>query len=256
MKKKIVIANWKMNHDFYETTSFLRNLLKIFLEKKINNNNNKKKVIIAPSFPFLHISNQILQGTSLSLASQNICQMENGSYTGEVSASMLKSIGIHKVILGHSERRKYFYETNDILLKKIKIALKYGFRIIFCIGETALEREKNEQFLIVKKQLEETVFHCSSLEEISHFIIAYEPIWAIGTGKTATSKEAQTMHRYIRSLFLDKYGEKISKKMSILYGGSINDLNARNLFSQEDIDGGLVGNSSLEIEKFLKIIQS
>lgn len=253
MKKKIVIANWKMNHDFYETTSFLRNLLKIFLEKKIN---NKKKVIIAPSFPFLHISNQILQGSSLSLAAQNICQMENGSYTGEVSAAMLKSIGIHKVILGHSERRKYFSETNDILLKKIKIALKYGFHIIFCIGETALEREKKEQFLIVKKQLEETVFHCSSLEEISYFIIAYEPIWAIGTGKTATSEEAQTMHRYIRSLFIDKYGEKVSKKMSILYGGSINDFNARNLFSQEDIDGGLVGNSSLEIEKFLKIIQS
>ncbi|WP_185881833.1 triose-phosphate isomerase [Blattabacterium cuenoti] len=252
MKKKIVIANWKMNHDFYETTFFLRNLLKIFFEKKIN---DKKKIIIAPSFPFLHISNQILQGSSLNLAAQNICQMENGSYTGEVSASMLKSIGIHKVILGHSERRKYFYETNDILLKKIKIALKYGFHIIFCIGETALEREKNEQFLIVKKQLEETVFHCS-LEEISNLIIAYEPIWAIGTGKTASPKEAQTMHRYIRSLFIDKYGEPVSKKMSILYGGSINDLNARNLFSQEDIDGGLVGNSSLEIEKFLKIIQS
>ncbi|WP_185851504.1 triose-phosphate isomerase [Blattabacterium cuenoti] len=252
MKKKIVIANWKMNHDFYETTSFLRDLLKIFFDKKIN---YKKKVIIAPSFPFLQISNQILQGTSLNVAAQNVHQMENGPYTGEVSASMLRSIGIKQVILGHSERKKYFSETNDILLKKIHISLKYGLNIIFCVGETFFERKRKEQFIVVKNQLEETVFQCTS-EKISNFIIAYEPIWAIGTGETATPEQVQKMHKYIRTLFLDKYGEKISKKIHILYGGSINDTNARNIFSKEDIDGGLVGNSSLQIEKFLKILLS
>lgn len=252
MRKKIVIANWKMNHDFHETTNFLRNLLKIFLEKKINHN---KEIIIAPSFPFLHISNQILQGTTLKVAAQNIHQMDKGSYTGEVSASMLKSIGISKVILGHSERREFFIEKNDILLKKIRIALKYGFHIIFCVGETAFERNQNQQFNIVKNQLKETVFHCSS-DEIRFFYIAYEPVWAIGTGKVATYEQAQTMHEFIRSLFLERYGESVSNKISILYGGSVNNLNAKALLLQKDIDGGLVGNSSLKLEKFLEIIQS
>ncbi|WP_185855991.1 triose-phosphate isomerase [Blattabacterium cuenoti] len=252
MKKKIVIANWKMNHDFYETTSFLRNLLKIILERKIN---HKKKVIIAPSFPFLQISNQILQGTCLSISAQNVHQIENGSYTGEVSVSMLRSIGVQQVILGHSERKKYFFETNEILLKKIHISLKYGFSIIFCIGETFFEREKKKHFSVIKNQLEKTIFQFPS-EKMNFFIIAYEPIWAIGTGKTATPEQAQKMHQYIRSLFMEKYGKKISKRISILYGGSISETNARNLFSQEDIDGGLVGNSSLRIEKFVKILLS
>ncbi|WP_185869540.1 triose-phosphate isomerase [Blattabacterium cuenoti] len=252
MRKKIIIANWKMNYDFYETTSFLRNFLRIFFEKKINNN---KKIIIAPSFPFLHVSNQILQGTTFSIASQNIYQMDKGAYTGEVSAIMLKSIGIQKVILGHSERRELFLENNDILMKKIKIALKHGFYIIFCVGEKAIERDRNEQFTIVKQQLFETVFHCS-LNEINSFCIAYEPVWSIGTGITATSEEVQIMHKFIRNLFSDKYGKQVSNKLSILYGGSINDTNAKDFFSQKDIDGGLIGKNSLEIEKFLKIIQS
>ncbi|WP_185868959.1 triose-phosphate isomerase [Blattabacterium cuenoti] len=252
MKKKIIIANWKMNHDFHKTTSFLRNFLKIVLEKKINHN---KEIIIAPSFPFLHISNQILQGTNLKIAAQNIHQMKNGSYTGEVSASMLKSIGISQVILGHSERRKFFLENNDILLKKIKIALKYGLHIILCVGETGFERNQNQQFNVIKNQLVETVFNCSA-DDIIFFHIAYEPVWAIGTGKNATYKQAQTMHEYIRSLFLNKYGKNISNEISILYGGSISNLNARNFFLQKDIDGGLVGNCSLELDKFLEIIQS
>ncbi|WP_185859232.1 triose-phosphate isomerase [Blattabacterium cuenoti] len=252
MRKKIIIANWKMNHDFHETSFFLRNFLKIIFEKKINHN---KEIIIAPSFPFLHISNQISQGTTLKIAAQNIHQMEKGSYTGEVSASMLKSIGITKVILGHSERRELYFENNDILFEKIKIALKYGLNIIFCVGETAIERDQNQQFNIVKNQLKETVFHCSR-DEIRFFYIAYEPVWAIGTGKNATYEQAQTMHEFIRSLFLEKYGERVSDKIPILYGGSINNLNARDLFLQKDIDGGLVGNYSLKIDNFLEIIQS
>ncbi|WP_185858456.1 triose-phosphate isomerase [Blattabacterium cuenoti] len=252
MRKKIVIANWKMNHDFYETTSFLRNLLQIIYEKKIN---HSKKIIIAPSFPFLHISNQILQGTILDISAQNIHYMDKGAYTGEVSASMLKSIGIKNVILGHSERREFFFEKNDLLLKKIKIALKYGLNIIFCVGETNVERNNNQQFHVVKKQLSETVFQCS-IDKVRSFHIAYEPVWSIGTGKTASLEQAQTMHEFIRSLFSDKYGVNFSKIISILYGGSINDINAKNLFSQKDIDGGIVGNSSLKLEQFLKIVQS
>jgi triosephosphate isomerase len=252
MRKKVVIANWKMNYDFHETASFIRNLLKIIFERKINHN---KEIILAPSFPFLHISNQISQGTILHIAAQNIHQKNKGSYTGEVSASMLKSIGVQKVILGHSERRELFFEDNNVLLEKIKIALKYGLNIIFCVGESLNERLNNQQFKIVQHQLKETVFHCTS-DDIKSFYIAYEPIWAIGTGKTATFEQAQTMHKFIRSLFLEKYGESISNDISILYGGSINDFNAKNLFSQKDIDGGLVGNSSLQIEKLLKIIQS
>lgn len=252
MREKILIANWKMNYDFYETTSFIRNLLKVLFDKKINHN---KKIIIAPSFPFLHISNQISQGTTLSIASQNIHQKNKGAYTGEVSAEMLKSIGIKKVLLGHSERKIYFFENNCILLKKIKIALKYNFHIIFCVGETITDRKKNIHFSVVKDQLKDTVFHCS-LDEINYFSIAYEPIWAIGTGLTASSKEAQDMHKFIRLLFLERYGKKVSDKISILYGGSVNDINAKEIFSQEDIDGGLIGNSSLDMNKFLKIIQS
>ncbi|WP_185852079.1 triose-phosphate isomerase [Blattabacterium cuenoti] len=252
MRKKTVIANWKMNYDFHETTSFIRNFLKFVFERKINHN---KEIIIAPSFPFLHISNQILQGTTLNIAAQNIYQKDEGAYTGEVSAPMLKSIGVQKVILGHSERREFFFEKNNVLLEKIKIALKYSFNIIFCVGESSIERSNNQQFEVVKNQLKETVFHCSS-DEIKFFHIAYEPVWAIGTGTTATFEQVQTMHEFIRSLFFKKYGENISNKISILYGGSINDFNAKNFFSQKDIDGGLVGKSSLELEKFLKIVES
>ncbi|WP_185857885.1 triose-phosphate isomerase [Blattabacterium cuenoti] len=253
MRKKVVIANWKMNYDFHETTSFIRNFLKIVFERKINHDN--KEIILSPSFPFLHISNQILQGTTLNIAAQNIHQSDKGSYTGEVSAFMLKSLGIRKVILGHSERRKFFFEKNDLLSKKIKMALKYSLDIIFCVGESSLERSKNKQFEVIKSQLKETVFHCSS-DEMKYFYIAYEPIWAIGTGKTATIEQAQTMHEFIRSLFFNKYGQSISDEISILYGGSINELNAKDLFNQKDIDGGLIGRSSLEMEKFLKIVQS
>ncbi|AFJ90950.1 triose-phosphate isomerase [Blattabacterium sp. (Blaberus giganteus)] len=252
MRKKVFIANWKMNYDFHETTFFIRNLLKIVFERKINHN---KEIILAPSFPFLHISNQILQGTNLNIAAQNIHHKDKGSYTGEVSAYMLKSIGVKNVILGHSERREFFFEENNVLSEKIKIALKYDLNIIFCVGESFYERSNDQQFHIVKHQLKETVFQCSS-DKIKSFYIAYEPIWAIGTGKTATFEQAQTMHKFIRNLFLEKYGESISNKISILYGGSLNDINAKDFFYQKDIDGGLIGNSSLKLEKFLKIVQS
>ncbi|WP_185868447.1 triose-phosphate isomerase [Blattabacterium cuenoti] len=251
MKKNIVLANWKMNFDFHETTSFIRNLLKFFYDQNIN---HKKKIILAPSFPFLHISNQIVQGTKLKIAAQNVHHMEKGTYTGEVSALMLSSIGIYNVIIGHSERRTLCFETGNILLNKIKISIKYGFNIFLCIGETDEERKKNEHFNVIRQQLEDTVFHFS-VEKIRFFYIAYEPIWAIGTGKIATIEQIQNMHCFIRSLFLNKYGESISNKLYILYGGSINHVNAKEIFLQKDVDGGIIGNCSLEFSKFLKIIQ-
>ncbi|WP_185872699.1 triose-phosphate isomerase [Blattabacterium cuenoti] len=253
MKNKIIIANWKMNYNFYETTNFLRNLLKFFNhDKKIHNN---KKIIIAPSYPFLHISNQIVQGTNIHIASQNMFHIEKGSYTGEISAIMLKSIGIQNVILGHSERRIYFNETNKTLLQKIHISLKNRLKIIFCIGETLNEKNNNQQFISIQKQLEETIFLCS-IKEIENLIIAYEPIWAIGTGQFPIPNEVQKMHNHIRLLFQNKYGKFVSDKIHILYGGSINEFNCKDFFQQKDVDGGLVGNSSLEIDKFLSIIKA
>ncbi|WP_185855454.1 triose-phosphate isomerase [Blattabacterium cuenoti] len=252
MKEKIIIANWKMNYDFNDTISFIRNLLKINLDKKIN---HKKKIIIAPSFPFLHISNKIVKGSNINIAAQNFHHMDKGAYTGEVSAHMLESIGINKIILGHSERRIIFSETEEILLSKIKIALKHKFYIIFCVGETYDERSNNKHFIVIKKQLSKTIFKFTT-NEIKFLCIAYEPVWAIGTGITATPKEVQSMHYFIRFLFLEKYGKHVSDKLQILYGGSINDINAKNFFSQEDVDGGLIGNSSLEFSKFLNILLS
>ncbi|WP_317167192.1 triose-phosphate isomerase [Blattabacterium cuenoti] len=252
IKKKIVIANWKMNHGFYETTSFIRNFMKKIFEEKIN---HKKKIIIAPSFPFLHIASQIVRGTNLQIAAQNISFEEKGAYTGEVSAYMLKSIGINYVLIGHSERRKYFLESKEILLKKIKIATKHKINVIFCLGETGEERNKNQHFSIIKKELYNTIFHCSS-NEIDLIHIAYEPIWAIGTNKTATTEECQEIHQFIRNLLMKKYGKCVSNNIFILYGGSINTENAGKIFSQLDVDGGLIGSYSLELENFLKIIRS
>ncbi|WP_317167291.1 triose-phosphate isomerase [Blattabacterium cuenoti] len=252
MKKKIIVANWKMNYDLHETTSFLRNFLKYINEKKIFHN---KEVIIAPSFPFLHISNQISQGTSLKIAAQNIYFKEKGSYTGEISAYMLKSIGINIVIIGHSERRNIFFEDENSLLKKLKIALKHKIKVIFCIGETYEDRNKNNQYSIIEKQLNNTIFNCST-DEIKLIHIAYEPIWAIGTGSTATINQIKKMHKFIRNIFNKKYGNFISNKISILYGGSINHLNAKDIIYSDNVDGGLIGKSSLKIEQFLKIVQS
>ncbi|WP_317167110.1 triose-phosphate isomerase [Blattabacterium cuenoti] len=251
MKKKIIVANWKMNYDLHETTFFLRNFLKYIKEKKICHN---KEIIIAPSFPFLHISNQISQGTLLKIAAQNIFFKDKGSFTGEISASMLKSIGIDIVIIGHSERRKFFLEDENSLLKKLKIAIKHKIKVIFCIGETYEDRNKNNQYSIIEKQLNNTIFHCSP-NEIKLIYIAYEPIWAIGTGVTATIDQITKMHYFIRNIFYEKYGNTISSKISILYGGSINHLNAKNIIYSNNVDGGLIGNSSLNLEQFVKIVQ-
>ncbi|WP_185877308.1 triose-phosphate isomerase [Blattabacterium cuenoti] len=252
MKKKIIVANWKMNYDLHKTTTFLRNFIKFVFDRKIIHN---KEIIIAPSFPFLHISNQISQGTSLKIAAQNIYSMDKGSYTGEVSALMIKSIGINRVIIGHSERKKFFLEKDDFLLEKVKTAIKNRIKVIFCVGETIDDRNKNNHFISIESQLKKTIFNCS-LDEIRFLYIAYEPVWSIGTGLTASDDQIQKMHSFIRYKFSCKYNKYISEQLPILYGGSINDLNSKKIFSNKDVDGGLIGKCSLDIEKFIKIIQS
>lgn len=249
MRNKIIIGNWKMNNSLNECLFFIKKLLKLE-----NLKNTKIKIGIAPSYPFLSILKNICKDNILIVA-QNIHHKEYGAYTGEVSAKMIKSINIDMVILGHSERKKYFYENDDILLKKLFQALKYDIKIIFCIGETLLERNENNHFNVIKNQLKKTIFNLSS-KEIKSIIIAYEPIWAIGTGNVPKYNQIQEMHHYIRSIFIEKYGTIIAANISIIYGGSLNSSNIKEILFEKDVDGGLIGNSSLKIEDFIKIINN
>lgn len=214
------------------------------------------KVILCTPFPYLlPIKNLIGQDTRISVAAQNCSEHESGAYTGEVSAAMLKSLGIGYVILGHSERRQYFGEDGKLLAKKVDIALKHGLSPIFCCGEPLEVRESNGHEALVKKQIEESLFHldAASLQKV---IVAYEPVWAIGTGKTATSQQAQDMHAVIRKHLASKYGEAVANEITIQYGGSVNAANAKELFSQPDVDGGLVGGASLKSREFAEIIKA
>jgi triosephosphate isomerase len=187
------------------------------------------------------------------VAAQNCYNKKSGAYTGEVSAEMLKSIGVDYVILGHSERREYFNESNKMLAEKVDFCLEYKLKPIFCCGEALEIREANTQNSFVEKQLIESLFHLSA-EQLTGFVIAYEPIWAIGTGKTATSAQAQEIHAYIRSVFAAKYGDEVANSISILYGGSVKGANAKDIFGQPDVDGGLVGGASLIAQEFFAII--
>jgi len=252
MRKKIVAGNWKMNtivRDGVALASSLNNAL-----KKVELREDTL-VIIAP--PFTHISfiSQVVDDLKIQLASQNCSTEEKGAFTGEISAEMIKMIGCKYVIIGHSERREYFNEDSPMLLKKVKQALVNNLTPIFCCGEILKERENNNHFNIVKEQVSEALFSLSK-EDFSKIVIAYEPVWAIGTGVTASNEQAQEMHAYIRKLVSDKFGPEIADNLSILYGGSVKPSNAVELFSQKDVDGGLVGGASLDAESFTEIIKS
>jgi triosephosphate isomerase len=251
-KKLIIIGNLKMNLSLKEIIFYIINIIKKI--KYIN----KSKIDITLSVPyiFLHISHCLTLGSNLHIASQNMFYEDFGEYTGEISAKMLKSIGINRIILGHSERRKYFFETNKILKKKILQALKYNFKIFFCVGEKIEDRKNKKHYDIIYKQIKETIFSICSYKQLKSIIIAYEPLWAIGTGKTASIKQIKKMHTYIKNIFVKKYGKSIFSKIKILYGGSINIKNNNIIFSQKNVDGGLIGKSSLTEENFFKIIQS
>jgi triosephosphate isomerase len=251
MRKTIVAGNWKMNMDLEEGLSLARSLDQYFR----NTPSGKTEVIICT--PFIHLTgvSDIIKGGSIKLGAQNCASEVSGAFTGEVSASMIKSTGAEYVIIGHSERRSYYHEDNDMLSKKTGIALDTGLNVIFCCGEVKDEREAGVHFNIVKCQLEEGLFSLDA-EKMEKIIIAYEPVWAIGTGLTATPDQAQEMHKHIRNLVRDKYGDSVSDNMTILYGGSCKPSNAAEIFSNPDVDGGLIGGASLKKDDFVAIVEA
>ena len=251
MRKQIAAANWKMNLTYQQAEKLLDEIL----SAKIKLTENQLTIFAVP-FPYLILANSAVSGSeNYFIAAQNCNDKLNGAYTGEVSITMLESIGIKYCIIGHSERREYFGESNKMLADKLNLSLQYEITPIFCCGESLPVREKEGQNDFVQQQLEESLFHLSD-EEIKKVIIAYEPIWAIGTGKTATTAQAQEMHQYLRSVLAKKYGSKTANEISILYGGSVKANNAAELFACPDVDGGLVGGASLVGNEFIKIIQA
>ena len=250
MRKKIVAGNWKMNLNLQEGVALAKELNEALAADKPNCG-----VIICT--PFIHLASvaQVINQDVIGLGAENCADKEKGAFTGEVSAEMVKSTGAQYVILGHSERREYYKETPEILKEKVLLALKNGLKVIFCIGETLEEREANKQYEVVKAELEGSVFNLSE-EDFRKIVIAYEPIWAIGTGKTATADQAEEIHAYIRSIIADKYGKDVAEDTSILYGGSCKASNAPELFAKPDIDGGLIGGASLKCADFKGIIDA
>ena len=248
MRKNIVAGNWKMNNDLSETQHLLT-----ALKKETNTANTQ--VIVAPTHVNLHPAVQSLQGSDITVAAQNMHQSINGAYTGEVSAAMLQGIGVHTVILGHSERRAYFHESDTLLAQKVDTALANNMQVIFCFGEELADRQNNNQEKIVESQLRNALFHLSE-EQWSQIVLAYEPVWAIGTGETASPEQAQDMHAFIRNVVSDKYNPTVAKNVSILYGGSVKPANAKEIFSKPDVDGGLIGGASLKAKDFFEIVNA
>jgi triosephosphate isomerase len=249
MRKNIVAGNWKMNKTFSEGVKLIQQIL--------NQAESIKDVelIIAPPFILSAEASKVLKESAVKLASQNCSNHHEGAYTGEISASMIKSVGAEYVILGHSERRKYFMETNEIINKKMKLALENRLKPIVCCGEVLKEREQEEHFKVVNNQIKE-MFDGINPASLKNIIIAYEPVWAIGTGKTATPEQAQEMHQFIREKIKNSYGSQIANDISILYGGSCKPSNAKELFANSDVDGGLIGGASLNASDFIDIAKS
>jgi len=250
MRKNIVAGNWKMNKTLEEG---------IALAKEINESlkDSELKCDVVIGAPFIHLASvaAVVDDKKIAVSAQNSADKESGAYTGEVSAAMIKSTGASYVILGHSERRAYYGETPEVLKTKVELALQNGLTPIFCIGEVLEERENNIFFAVVKSQIVESLFELSA-EDFSKIVLAYEPVWAIGTGKTATPAQAQEIHAFIRKTVAEKYGQEIANNTTILYGGSANPGNAKELFSNPDVDGGLIGGASLKAADFKAIIDS
>ena len=251
MRKKIVAGNWKCNTTVQEGIDLAKNVNELVIT------NGAKDVVVVLGAPFTHLYSvaEAVDANRVNVASQNCAAEPKGAYTGEVSVSMVKSTGAKYVILGHSERREYYHETSETLNKKLALVLDAGLTPIYCCGEALSVREAGKEKEFVQKQLEETIFLLPT-EKILSIVIAYEPIWAIGTGKTASTQQAQDMLAYIRGLIASKYNQEVAKEISILYGGSCSASNANELFSQPDIDGGLIGGASLKATDFLAIINA
>ncbi len=250
MRRNIVAGNWKMNKTLPEGIALAKEIA-----NAISGKNLKCDIIVG--VPFVHLASvsELLKGSIIQVSAENCADKASGAYTGEVSAAMVASTGATYCIIGHSERRTYYGETYEILKQKVALALENSLSPIFCIGETKDEREAGNQNAVVKAQLEGSVFNLTP-DEFKQIVIAYEPVWAIGTGLTATSEQAQEMHSFIRSLINEKYGNTIANDTTILYGGSCNPTNAKELFSKPDVDGGLIGGASLKADDFVAIIES
>tara|TARA_B110000003_G_scaffold63367_1_gene63839 strand:+ start:1084 stop:1833 length:750 start_codon:yes stop_codon:yes gene_type:complete len=248
MRKQIVAGNWKMNNDYVDSEQLVSKLREQYTE-------SETEVIIAPPFTSLLCSSNLLKGSRINVAAQNMHYAENGAYTGEISAGMLKSIGVDTVILGHSERRAYFNETDALLAKKINAALKNNMRIIFCFGEELSDRKSGNEEAIVEGQIKNALFHLPA-SAWTNIVLAYEPVWAIGTGETASPEQAQDMHAFIRKTIENKYSSALALDVSILYGGSVKPANAKEIFSKEDVDGGLIGGAALDVSQFTAIINA
>ncbi|MBT2557851.1 triose-phosphate isomerase [Hymenobacter sp. ISL-91] len=254
MRKNIVAGNWKMNTTLAEAQALISEIVHMVQDETTGA--PAVEVVVCPPFPFLLPVGKLLpQGGQFHLGAQNCHQKASGAFTGEVAAPMLQSVGCEYVLLGHSERRQYFREDDELLSQKLKAALAAGLKPIFCVGETLETREQGDTFKHLEKQLQDGLFHLSN-EEFDQVTVAYEPIWAIGTGKTATSAQAQEVHAFIREQIARAYDAKAALATSILYGGSCNAQNARELFSQPDVDGGLIGGAALKSRDFTDIIKS
>lgn len=248
MRKKMVAGNWKMNKTLPEG-------IKLVEEIKCSIHHSKCEVVVA--VPYIHLATiaPILEGSCIGLGAENCANHASGAFTGEISAEMIASTGTHYCIIGHSERRIYYHEDYETLREKVDLALANKLKPIFCIGEVKEEREANCQKEVVQTQLEKSLFHLPK-EAFSEITLAYEPVWAIGTGLTATPQQAQQMHSCIREFIKAKYGEETADRTTILYGGSCNEKNAKELFEQKDVDGGLIGGASLSADKFLTIVEA
>ena len=247
MRRNIVAGNWKMNKNAEETEDLLNDLIDKLPD------DIEAQIIVAPTFVNLASAVDHVEFTNITVAAQNMHQAENGAYTGEISAGMLKSIGVETVIIGHSERRAYFHETDSILAYKVDTALTHNMTVIFCFGEELKDRQNKQHFNVVENQLRDGLFHIKN-ESWENIILAYEPVWAIGTGETATPDQAQEMHQFIRETVRHTFGSDIADDVSILYGGSVKPDNAKEIFSKPDVDGGLIGGAALKADDFVAIV--
>ena len=247
MRKKIVAGNWKMHKNAAQTSELLSELI-----AKVPANTTAQ-VIVAPTFVNLAAAVNQLKGTNISVAAQNVHQTESGAFTGEISADMLTGVGVNTVILGHSERRAIFNETDALIADKVNTALKHDMTVIFCFGEELKDRQSSNHFNIVENQLKDGLFQIDA-KSWDKVVLAYEPVWAIGTGETASPEQAQDMHEFIRETVLKAYGKEIAENVSILYGGSVKPENAKEIFSKPDVDGGLIGGAALKADDFVAII--
>ena len=248
MRDNIVAGNWKMNNDYSQTKKLINDLKSFKIPDDV-------RIMVAPSFTQLSQCKNLLSSTNISVVAQNMNANDSGAFTGEISASMLKGIEVNTVIIGHSERRSIFNETDEILKEKVKSALSADMEVIFCFGEELKERKNNDYFKIVNNQLRYVLFDLPE-SYWKNIILAYEPVWAIGTGETATANQAQEMHSYVRNLIRDNYSEATSENISILYGGSVKPSNAKEIFSGKDVDGGLIGGASLNANDFNEIFSA